>query len=53
MKKTLIALVISAVILALQLLYMPLTIPIVLTLGIAIPAQICAFSHTEPEILDY
>ncbi len=53
MKKTLIALVISAFILVLQLLYMPLTTPIVLTLGIAIPAQICAFSHTEPEILDY
>lgn len=51
MKKTVIALVISAVIIALQVLYMPLTIPIVLTLGLAIPTQICAFSHTEPEVL--
>lgn len=51
MKKTVITLVISAVIIALQVLYMPLTIPIVLTLGLAIPAQICAFSHTEPEVL--
>ena len=53
MKKTIITLVISAVIIVLETLYMPLTIPIVLTLGLAIPAQICAFSHTEPEILDY
>ena len=51
MKKTIITLVISAVIIVLETLYMPLTIPIVLTLGLAIPAQICAFSHTEPEIL--
>lgn len=53
MKKTIIALVISAVMVVLLALYMPLTIPVVLTLGFAIPAQICAFSHTEPEILDY
>jgi len=53
MKKTIIALVISAVIIVLQILYMPLTIPVLLTLGVAIPSQICAFSHTEPDILDY
>ncbi len=53
MKKTIITLLISAFILAVLALYMPVTIPIVLTLGFSIPAQICAFSHTEPEILDY
>lgn len=52
MKKTAVTLVISAVIVLLQLLYMPLTIPIVLTIGLAIPAQICAFSHTEPEVIE-
>ena len=52
MKKTVICLVIGAVIVAAQLLFMPLTIPVVLTIGLVLPAQICAFSHTEPEILE-
>ena len=51
-KKTVICLVIAAVMVGLQLLFMPLTIPIVLIIGIGLPAQVCAFCHTEPEILD-
>ena len=52
MKKTVICLFIGAVIVVAQLLFMPLTIPVVLTIGLVLPAQICAFSHTEPEILE-
>ena len=52
MKKTVICLFIGAVIIVAQLLFMPLTIPVVLTIGLVLPAQICAFSHTEPEILE-
>ena len=52
MKRTVITLVIAAVIIALQMLYMPLTIPVAITIGFAIPAQICAFSHTEPDIIE-
>ena len=52
MKKTIICLFIGAVIIVAQLLFMPLTIPLVLTIGLVLPAQICAFSHTEPEILE-
>ena len=51
-KKTAVCLVIGGIMLALQFLFMPLTIPVVLIIGIGLPAQVCAFCHTEPEILE-
>ena len=52
MKKTLIAVVFGLVVVAAQLLFIPASTPVVLTLGFALPAQAAALAHTEPEILD-
>ena len=51
-KKTIITVVLGFAIVAAQLLFVPASIPVILVIGLALPAQIAAFSHTQPEILD-
>lgn len=51
-KGTVVALVLGFAVIAVQLLFFPASIPVVLTLGFAIPAQAAALAHTEPEIID-
>ena len=51
-KGTLISVVLGLVAVAAQLLFFPASIPVVLVLGFALPAQAAALSHTEPEIID-
>ena len=51
-KKTAVVLVLDFVLLAVQLLLLPITVPVILVIGMTIPAQLAAFAHTEPEIID-
>ena len=51
-KGTAAAVALGFVIVAAQLLFIPASIPVMLTIGFAIPAQAAALSHTEPEIID-
>lgn len=47
MGKTLGALLISAVLLCAQILFLPVSLPLLLSLGLALPALICGLAHTE------
>ncbi|MBQ7903866.1 MAG: DUF624 domain-containing protein [Oscillospiraceae bacterium] len=49
--KTLIAVVISLIFIAGQILFLPASLPLVFTLGFSVPALCCAFAHTEPEFI--
>ena len=51
-KGTVVAVVLGMVIIAAQLLFLPASIPVMLVIGFAIPAQVAALAHTEPEIID-
>lgn len=51
-KGTAVAVVLGLVVVAAQILFMPASIPVVLVLGFAVPAQAAALAHTEPEIID-
>ena len=51
-KGTIIAVVLGFAVIAAQLLFLPASIPVVLVLGFAVPAQMAALAHTEPEIID-
>ena len=47
MGKTLTAFLISAVLLCIQVLFLPVSLPLLLSLGFAVPALICGLAHTE------
>lgn len=49
--KTLVAVIISMVMIAGQILFLPASLPLLLTLGFSVPALCCAFAHTEPEFV--
>ena len=51
-KGTITAVVLGIAVVAVQLLFLPASIPVVLVLGFAVPAQMAALAHTEPEIID-
>ena len=51
-KGTAVAVVLGIVVMAAQLLFIPASIPVMLVIGFAIPAQAAALSHTEAEIID-
>lgn len=51
-KGTMVAVMLGFAVIAVQLLFLPASIPVVLVLGFAVPAQIAALAHTEPEIID-
>lgn len=50
-KGTLISVVLGMVIIAAQFLFMPASIPVMLIIGFALPAQAAALAHTEPEVI--
>ena len=51
-KGTVMAVAIGFVVIAMQMLFLPASIPVVLVIGFAIPAQAAALAHTKPEIMD-